>query len=275
MKKFLLNFFGIWVLSSIFIVAVISSYKNKKADQIKKSFYAQAKLISKQRVDAGLRVISSFYTKSIENEKEKLLLTDKIIRKFNLNQNFSFYNIHTEFTLNKKLTPNYIFYKDVITENKIVYIYENINNIKQKINSFIPDLFDAFRFGKTGYIFVYDDKGNCYYHYDKKFIGKNRWNLKRNGIYVLQLLIKKAKKFPNGTYVKYLAFNPDGKPTQKISYVVYFKPLNLLLGSGVYLEKLHMKLKELNKGLNQMIIEAEGSMTFILFIIFLMRRKID
>ena len=275
MKKFLLNFFGIWVLSSIFIVAVISSYKNKKADQIKKSFYAQAKLISKQRVDAGLRVISSFYTKSIENEKEKLLLTDKIIRKFNLNQNFSFYNIYTEFTLNKELTPNYIFYKDVITENKIVYIYENINNIKQKIYSFIPDLFDAFRFGKTGYIFVYDDKGNCYYHYDKKFIGKNRWNLKRNGIYVLQLLIKKAKEFPNGTYVKYLAFNPDGKPTQKISYVVYFKPLNLLLGSGVYLEKLHMKLKELNKGLNQMIIEAEGSMTFILFIIFLMRRKID
>ena len=275
MKKFLLNFFGIWVLSSIFIVAVISSYKNKKADQIKKSFYAQAKLISKQRVDAGLRVISSFYTKSIENEKEKLLLTDKIIRKFNLNQNFSFYNIHTKFTLNKKLTPNYIFYKDVITENKIVYIYENINNIKQKIYSFIPDLFDAFRFGKRGYIFVYDDKGNCYYHYDKKFIGKNRWNLKRNGIYVLQLLIKKAKEFPNGTYVKYIAFNPDGKPAPKISYVVYFKPLNLLLGSGVYLEKLDSKLKELNKGLNQMIIEAEGSMTFILFIIFLMRRKID
>ena len=157
---------------------------------------------------------------------------------------------------------------DVINENRIVYIYENINTIKQNIYSLITTLFDAFRFSKKDYIFIYDNKGNCYYHYDKKFIGKNRWDLKRNGIYILQLLIKKAKKFPNGVYVKYLAFTPNGKPTEKISYIVYFPPLHLILGSGVYLKDLQSKLNNLNKDLKKMLIQAETSMTFILLLIF-------
>ena len=273
LKKTLLKLFGIWIIGSLFIIIIIFSHKIRKEKEIKESFYATAKLISKQRVDAGLRVLSSFYAQKEQNEREKFLLIDYIIRKFNINNNFNYKNIYVDFTIKKSFSPEYIFYEDVINENKIVYIYENINKIKQKIYSLIATLFDAFRFGKKGYIFIYDDKGNCYYHYDKKFIGKNRWNLKRNGIYVLQLITKKAKEHPNGVYVKYLAFNPNGKPTEKISYVVYFPPLHLILGSGVYLKDLQHKLDTFSKELEKMFFQAEASLTFILFLTFLLIRR--
>ncbi len=272
MKKFYLFLFS-WLISTTLIIVIIFSYKLKKEKELKENFYSTAKLISKQRVDAGLRVLSSFYHQKEENEREKFLLIDKMIREFNLDKNFSFDKIFVEFTANKELSHNYLFFKDVINEEKIVYIYEKISNIKDKVLKLIPSLFDAFRFGKKGYIFVYDDKGNCYYHYDKSLIGKNRWNLKRNGVYIVRLLIKKAKENPNGTYVKYLAFNPEGKPTEKISYVVYFAPLNLMLGSGVYLKDLHQKLKQLDKELEIMFLQAEITMSLVLLIIFLVGRK--
>ena len=125
---------------------------------------------------------------------------------------------------------------------------EDLNLIKNKTKNIIPTLFDSFRWGKKGYVFVHDIKGVCYYHIDKSKIGKNRWYLKRNGVYVLQKLIKAALKHPNGTYVTYEAFNPFGKkPIKKTSYIVYDKDLNLTIGSGVYLRDLKASLNKIEE----------------------------
>ncbi|WP_457564253.1 EAL domain-containing protein [Caminibacter sp.] len=104
-------------------------------------------------------------------------------------------------------------------------------------------LLDTIRWGKGGYIFVYDFKGNTIYHPNHSLIGKNRWNLKRGDTYVLRYLTEQAIKKPNGTYVEYMAYNPDGgKPLRKVSYLKVYRPLNIFIGSGVYLNELNKEL---------------------------------
>ena len=53
----------------------------------------------------------------------------------------------------------------------------------------------------------------------------NRWNWERHGVKVIRNIILAALKNPQGTYVKYLAYNPGGQPIDKVSYVKVYKPL--------------------------------------------------
>lgn len=121
-------------------------------------------------------------------------------------------------------------------------IYKDKKNKKEALKEF-RKLLDKIRWGQGGYIFVYDFKGNTIYHPNHALIGKNRWDLKRNGKYVLRMLTKKAIDNPNGVYVEYLAYNPKGgKPLPKVSYLKVYKPLGIFLGSGVYLDSLNKEL---------------------------------
>lgn len=121
---------------------------------------------------------------------------------------------------------------------------------KKEFLSDIMYIFDNFRWPNKGYIFILDFYGNTLYHPDHSLMKINRWNLTRNGVKIFQLLVNEAKKHPNGTYVKYLGYNFHDKPIWKVSYVKVFKPLDALVGSGVYLNylnKLNKRLVELQK----------------------------
>jgi len=139
---------------------------------------------------------------------------------------------------------------DTIYKNKTKYCHEN-NISKQQCDKMIisemQSIYDQLKWPYKGYVFVLDFKGNTLYHPNKKLMKINRWNLERNGVKVFQLLVNEAKKHPEGTYVSYTGYNPGGTPTEKVSYVKVFKPYNVLIGSGVYLDYLDKRLVKKNE----------------------------
>ena len=238
------------IISTLFVVLIsigiiyssFQKYYKKEKEATEKEFYTNLKVITKQRVDTALKVLKHNYEFALKEEKEKLsdILNYMLTHKLPSNVILKISSKPLKIDSNRYI---YVFKKE---KHKYIYLIEAKKYIKNKIKHDIATLFDAFRWGKKGYIFVHDSKGVCYYHIDKKLIGKNRWNLKRDGVYILRKLIKAALKHPNGTYVEYIGYNPLGRPTQKISYIVYYKPLDLTIGSGIYLQDLNKKLIALN-----------------------------
>jgi len=143
-----------------------------------------------------------------------------------------------------------------LTYNIIDALYKNEKDYNKTIK-LMQNVLAKMRWEKRGYIFVFDYYGNTLYHPNHYYMTINRWNFERNGVKVIRLLIQEALKHPSGTYVKYLAYNPDGSPKQKVSFVKIYKPLKIVIGNGVYLDFLDKKLlakqKENQKLLNELI----------------------
>jgi len=170
------------------------------------------------------------------------------------------YSINNNFEIEKKrITKQY--FRDLkhktkkrvtLAYNLIDTIYKNSQNKKQAI-SLIQKILKNLKWTQNGYIFVFDYKGNSIYHPNPNYMGTNGWNFERNGVKVVQLLIKSALSNPNGTYVTYLAYNPKGKPQEKISFVKIYKPLHLVIGSGIYLNYLDTQLIQQKNYLNNLL----------------------
>jgi methyl-accepting chemotaxis protein len=88
-----------------------------------------------------------------------------------------------------------------------------------------------------GYIFVYKMDGTTIYGPDPKTIGTNRIDVVTNGISILRELRDGVTR-NNGPFVFNYSFNKPGQVTnsQKISYAVPYRPWDMLLGTGVYLD---------------------------------------
>jgi signal transduction histidine kinase len=121
-------------------------------------------------------------------------------------------------------------------------IYEQ--DIIMHIKSYSSQLLNKFKNTHNGYIFAYDDKGNTISHIKKDLIGINRWNLKKDGKYVLQEIIKKGQD-EGGGFIEYTAtVNPIiNKQANKISFVNEFKQLKWIIGTGFYLDNLYSDIK--------------------------------
>ena len=261
------------IISTLFVVLVsigviyfsFQKYYEEEKEAIKKEFFHNLKIVTKQRVDTALKVLEHNYKFALKEEKEKL----KDILDYMLYNKLPSYVILKTSSAPLKIDTNKYIYVVKKEKHKYIYLIESKKYIKNKIKHDISTLFDAFRWGKKGYIFVHDSKGICYYHIDKKLIGKNRWNLKRDGVYVLRKLIKAALKHPNGTYVEYIGYNPLGKPTDKISYIVYYKPLDLTIGSGIYIQDLNKRLIALNLKKDKLLDFLIKKILIIISIVFI------
>ena len=94
-----------------------------------------------------------------------------------------------------------------------------------------------FKFGKDGYIFVLDSEGQILSHQNKNIIGKYLGDLKQGDGEKLLSKFTKIIKGNGGGYIRYVWDKPTtGKPTEKISYVVGYKPWNWIIGRGTYLD---------------------------------------
>ena len=253
---------------SVFLIDYFAfqNYFSKEKETIKKEFFDHLKIITKQRVDTALKVLNEVYNIKIKDEKEKL----KEILDIYISKKINNPNIHIKISDTPlKFNNNYIVVSKKVG-NKYFYIYEPLEVVKKEIKKEIPCLFDSFRWGKSGYIFVHDTKGVCYYHINKSLIGKNRWNLKRGSVYILQKLTKEALKHPKGAYVTYLAYNPEGKkPLLKTSYIVYDKVLGLTIGSGIYLKNLNKRLKIIENKKQQIIYNLLKYLIILSLIVFI------
>ena len=243
------------------------NYFEKEKEAVKKEFYAHLKVVTKQRVNTALKVLDKVYELKLKDEKDKL----KEILNVYLTKKIENPNIYIKVSKTPiKFDKSKFIVISKYINGKYYYIYEPINIVKKSVRNLISTLFDAFRWGKKGYIFVHDTKGKCYYHINKSLIGKNRWNLKRDGVYIVRKLTKEALLHPNGTYVTYLAYNPDGKkPLPKTSYMVYDDNLGLTIGSGIYLNDLNKRLANIEKKKEEIIENIVIKLIILIVCIFL------
>jgi len=190
------------------------------------------------------------------------------------------YTIDKNFEIEKeRITKTFFENLEKITKQRVDLAYNIIDTLYKNTKDYnktiilIQKVLDNFRWDKNGYIFVFDYKGNTIYHPNKKFMGTNRMNVKRNGVYIVKLIIDSALKHPNGTYVKYLAYNPDGTPKEKVSFVKVYKPLKIVIGNGVYLnylDKTLLKQKEnIHNLLKDILVKISIASFFILVIMMI------
>jgi diguanylate cyclase (GGDEF)-like protein len=200
------------------------------------------------------------------------------------------YTIKNNFTKEKKIiTQEFMSNLKYTTKQRVTLAYNILDSIykinkkdKYRTIKMMQKVFDKLKWDKKGYVFVFDYKGNTLFHINKYYMTINRWNFKRNGINVIRKLILDALKSPNGVYSKYLAYNPDGRPINKISYLKIYKPLNLIIGSGVYLDYLDKRLVKKQQGYDLLLENIIKKIVFIaiaislamIFVMYLLSKQV-
>jgi len=186
-------------------------------------------------------------------------------------------------TTKEKVNLAYVIVDAIYKKN--LAIYKNEKKAREVTIKDFPLFFDKFRWGKKGYVFMFStkEKGITVYHIKHKFMKINRWNLVRHGQKIFQIIYNGAVSHPEGTYVRYIAYNPDGKSLDKISYVKVYKPLNVLIGSGVYMNYLNKDLVKIQKQedslvdslIKNIILVSILSLIIIGFVVFSFSKKLQ
>jgi two-component system, NtrC family, sensor kinase len=171
------------------------------------------------------------------------------------------------------------FYKYFEPFNVVIGTGEYVKDFEDELKSELLEKIRNTRFGKDGYIFMYDLDGNTLSHYKKELIGKNRINEKNEeGRYLIKEIIALAKEKDD----RFISYNSTVNPNKlvknrdKISYVKIFPEWNWLIGSGFYvknlnddIEKRKALLKESNeKAINYIIYLSLLITTIFVFISF-------
>jgi methyl-accepting chemotaxis protein len=143
------------------------------------------------------------------------------------------------------------------------------------------DKLDGFRYGENDkeYFFVYDTKGVSMYHPTKKDrVGKSYWTVgDAKGNPYMQEFAKQAKSNTEGGNVRYFWKNPqDGKTYTKESWVMLFKPWDMMIATGVLITDAESKASLAAENII-LIICAIGLVQFILLSIItvVIIRRID
>ena len=157
--------------------------------------------------------------------------------------------------------------------------YTRLEDLHEKMNTrglsenYVRNLYyseiDAMLYDNgTGYIFLMDKAGNnVWFPPNHEINGTNDWDWQDpNGKYMARDITKVAVH-EGGGYVEY-AYNkpPTMKIVDKVAYVRYFEPFDLIVGTGVYMDDVGAQKEELTR---TMYIELGIIITLIL-IIFLM-----
>ncbi len=123
-------------------------------------------------------------------------------------------------------------------------LYEQGKLSEEKAKKAALSALAAMRFeGGTGYIFVNDSNGVVISHPKKSIVGKSLWDAAdANGVKFIQELIKQAKA--GGGFVQYLWPKPgEEEPQPKLSYSVYFRPWDWVMGTGVYIDDVEKEME--------------------------------
>ncbi len=161
-------------------------------------------------------------------------------------------------------------------------IYEE--DIKQNIAKVSAKIIDELKFQDDAYIFVIHKDGTPISHKNKNIIGVPLKNLSSIIQKNVNFILDKAKK-DNGGFLEY---NQDKKlfddfvPSKKISYIVYNKKLNWVIGTGLYTDNLNLQIKEkkqileerLNENINLIILISIALSLIIVLIVMIISKKI-
>ncbi len=132
---------------------------------------------------------------------------------------------------------------------------EYLEDYRKNIQRDVLEWINKIRFGRDGYIFVYDFHANTLAHFKEKNIGVNRWNFKdSSGQYVVRKLIEISQK-EGGGYLDYVGtIRPStGKPAAKIGYAKAVKDWNWMVGAGLYVDSINDVIMARQKALGRKI----------------------
>ncbi len=212
---------GIGTISSLIAILFTSFWLihsfyqlNKESKKIEKDFIARERIIVKNRVD-----------NVINNIKDEL--------DSSLNKAKSIVRIQVETTFNIAKTVNSVYGNKSIEEKQILF-RELIHNLE-----FV---------NKNAYCFAITPKGLTIANVnDKKIVGKNALHLKDiNGKLFVKEFVEVATNNIEGGFVEYYFYKKGdrSKTYKKISFVKYMKSLNLIIGSGIYVDDVENEVKE-------------------------------
>lgn len=128
------------------------------------------------------------------------------------------------------------------------------------------ELLSRMEFAEDGYIFGYDSKGiRVFNGKNTAKIGDNFWNLKdSNGVYLIQDLISASKQNRLGTGDNFVTYHFPrlGKtiPSAKLSYALYLDRWDLMIGTGIYIDRVKHQVavfeESLTESRNELIASA-------------------
>ena len=128
---------------------------------------------------------------------------------------------------------------------------EYVDDFERIIQQEILEWINSLRYGEDGYIFVYDYQANTLAHYKEENIGLNQWEFRdANNIAVLQELIGIAKE-GKGRYLEYVGtIRPStGLPEAKIGYARGIQDWEWMIGTGVYIDSINVRLAAMRSDL--------------------------
>jgi len=122
-------------------------------------------------------------------------------------------------------------------------------------------LLSRLEYGKDGYFFVYDMKGNNLVHpRQPELVGQNLWSLKDPlGDFPIQKLLESTRN--GGGIVRYYWEKPSSKQVAfKLGYVEPVQPWGWMLGTGLYLDDIEQALQNIDAQAQANIHETEVRM---------------
>lgn len=135
-------------------------------------------------------------------------------------------------------------------------------------------IINQLRYGDNNYYWIDDNKYNLVaFPVNPSEVGKNRESLQdANGVQLIKTLVDNAVK-DGSSYLKYQFKKPDGKLSNKMGYVEYFKEWGWVIGTGEYLDDLENRLSDMKKNnkaaFKQQVINIIIT-DFLIFIIIIM-----
>ena len=142
-------------------------------------------------------------------------------------------------------------------------IIENTYNSKdqigeEKAKQTAADILRSIRYGESGYIFVYDSKGDTVVLLGNDAEGTNRWDLQDTaGNYIVRDIVDTAIN-GDGYSTYYYPKPGDEESSPKRAYNAYFEPFDWILGTGNYIDDIDAVVEkektEMNAHIRQIIL---------------------
>jgi len=139
-----------------------------------------------------------------------------------------------------------------------------VESIQQEILAWV----NTIRYGKEGYIFVYDHKANNLAHFNPQYIGRNMLHFTdANGVAVPQKMIELAQD-THGGFIEYVGtVRPStGVPAKKIAYVRGVEDWGWVVGTGVYVDEI---VDTLTKKRTQLVEKIQYHLALVLILLVL------
>ena len=160
----------------------------------------------------------------------------------------------------KRVVGISVYFDELVDES---YADNKLNELKKKLAEVVV--------GKSGYIFILDEKGNYVLSYNRERDGENIWDAKDiNGSYYIREIVKKAAPLGSSdTATTYYPWQNTGETSSrmKLASYAYFPEWNWVIASSAYQEDFLDGLNQIFKLTTIIVILAimAGSLVAYLF----------